>query len=53
MDFTAAGAGLGWPVNGLTLIEIMIVVVILGALAALVVPNMMGKAGEARKTGWR
>ena len=35
---------------GFTLIEIMIVVVILGVLAALVVPNMIGKAGEARQT---
>lgn len=34
---------------GFTLIEIMIVVVILGVLAALVVPNMMGKAGDARQ----
>lgn len=36
--------------TGFTLIEIMIVVVILGILAALVVPNMIGKAGEARQT---
>lgn len=35
---------------GFTLIEIMIVVVILGILAALVVPNMIGKAAEARQT---
>ena len=35
--------------QGFTLIEIMIVVVILGVLAALVVPNMIGKAGDARQ----
>lgn len=36
--------------DGFTLIEIMVVVVILGILAALVVPNIMGSPGEARVT---
>jgi len=36
--------------NGFTLIEIMVVVVILGILAALVVPNILGRTGEARIT---
>lgn len=34
--------------GGFTLIEVMIVVVILGILAAAVVPNLTGRAGEAR-----
>ena len=34
--------------SGFTLIEVMIVVVILGILAAAVVPNLTGRAGEAR-----
>jgi len=34
--------------RGFTLIEVMVVVVILGILAAVVVPNIMDKPGEAR-----
>lgn len=36
--------------NGFTLIEIMVVIVILGVLAALVAPNILGRTGEARIT---
>lgn len=34
--------------RGMTLIEIMVVLVIMGVLAALIVPNVMGRPDEAR-----
>jgi general secretion pathway protein G len=38
------------PARGFTLIEIMVVVVIIAALAALIAPNVMGRADEAKVT---
>ena len=35
--------------SGLTLIELMVVIVILGLLAALVAPKMFGRIGEAKQ----
>lgn len=35
--------------NGFTLIELMVVIMILGLLAAFVIPNITGKSGEAKQ----
>jgi general secretion pathway protein G len=36
------------PAKGFTLIEVMVVIVILGVLAAMIVPKVMGRPDEAR-----
>lgn len=48
MRLRRIGAGLSAGRAGFTLIEIMVVVVILGILAALVVPRIMSRPDEAR-----
>ena len=41
------------PVTGFTLLEVMFVVVILGILGALIIPNFIGRPDEARVTAAR
>ena len=35
--------------QGFTLIEIMVVVIVIGVLAALVIPNLFGRSGQAKQ----
>lgn len=48
MKFTHSHLQATPKVKGFTLVEIMVVVVIMGILAALVVPKMMGRTDDAR-----
>ncbi len=41
------------PVRGFTLIEIMVVLVIMGVMAALIVPSLLDRADDARVTAAR
>ncbi len=49
MNSTLKNASTRSAARGFTLIEMMAVVIVIGVLAALVIPSFLGRAGKARK----